>query len=85
MVVVKVYVAHESHPTEDCGPATVVIAAASRMQAVSEIRSAGFTARQLRLALDGSSEQRAALQEPGRVLWTDGTTEGDELKWHCQR
>lgn len=85
VVVVKVYVAHESHPTEDCAPATVVIAAASRIEAVSGLRSAGFAARDLTVATNGSSEQRAALQEPGRVLWTDWTLEGDEPKWHRQR
>jgi hypothetical protein len=82
---VKVYVAHESHPTEDCASATVVVAAASRIEAVSALRSAGFAARDLRPASTGSSEERAALREPGVVLWTDWAAEDDQREWQRQR
>ncbi len=81
MQTVKVFVSHEAHPTEDCAGATVVVAAASRMNAVSALRSAGFSGRHLKTAPSGSIEESAALREPGAVLWADWPADTD-AQWH---
>ncbi len=77
----KVFVSHESHPIEDCAAATVVVAAASRMEAVAALRSAGFAARDVELTSSGSAEERVALQEPGVVLWTDWAADVGVREW----
>lgn len=73
---------HEVQPDDDCTPATAVVAARTRMDAVRALRSAGFAGRDVTKARGGSPEQRAALVEPGVVRWCDWYDRADDRAWH---
>jgi hypothetical protein len=77
-----VFQSHESHPDADCAAATAVVAAESRLLAVTALRSAGFAAGEVKVAKAGSAEERAALAQPGVVVWCDWVEMGDVRAWH---
>ena len=79
----RVFQSHEGRPDDGyCGPATAVVAAASRMKAMAALRAVGFQGREVAAAKPGSVEERAAQAQPGVVLWCDWHDRTANRAWH---
>ena len=79
----RVFQSHEGRPDDGyCGPATAVVAAESRMQAMTALRAVGFHGREVAVAKHGSAEELAAQAQPGVVLWCDWHDRDANRAWH---
>lgn len=80
MPTLTVYESSEASPVDGCSGVYVVLAAPTRMAAVEALRNAGFAAHSIEKAVVGSEHERAALRQPGVILWRDKWDE--PIQWH---
>ena len=79
----KVFTSHENAPGGGCEAVTTIVAAESRMEAVSALRAAKFQGRDIEVVPAEEAHGAVALAEPGVVFWTEWTD--DDPTWTACR